>query len=603
MKKRWISIFLIAIVLIGNFAGLSYAESNAEESFFDLEIPIPRWILATTLAEVFNYDESNFVRTPIDFVDVPEDAYYSKAIDWVYCSNIFGGTTSNKFGPELYMTRGMLATVIARAMQADLSAVTNISFADVKENYYYTSSVRYVVANGWMDYTEKDGQKYFDPDGIAKAKDLKEFCNANATGKLPFLSKMDMGEGISYAIDFENSTLFVSGTGTINQLGANKMPVFALYASAVEHVVLDEGITEIGSNALKGVEHLEGVMLPLSMKVIRKDAFDGEIEELYYAGTKEDWGRIEIETPNLMEWSNIKAYYSQNPHKHIFSKEYVYADDATCQKDGTERASCTVTDCAAARIRTKTGSATGHVYTGYAFNNDATRYANGTETGRCIFYSQCMQTHTRTAVGTKLINTSKVFTDLANNGWYLHYIDYAYTNQLFNGITNSTFQPEGTLTRGMFVTVLSRIAGAKVDNNTITIFKDVSKGQWYTGAIAWAYDNGIVNGLSKDTFGWNHNITREQLCTMLARYADFEGIQMRTVGVGPVFTDQNKISSWAVEPVARCVTAGLVVGIKETTHDPLFSQYEYVYFKFNPKDNATRAQAAKILSIFHADYF
>ena len=170
----------------------------------------------------------------------------------------------------------------------------------------------------------------------------------------------------------------------------------------------------------------------------------------------------------------------------------------------------------------------------------------------------------------------------------MEYVDYAYLFGFFKGMTDTTFEPNTNLTRGMFVTVISRISGEEIDNDVKTKFKDVVKGKWYTGAVKWANDNEIVNGLSDTEFGTNENITREQMCTMLIRFAKFRGIDLKNANKKATFADDSLISGWAKDAVYACQMANIVNGKGEN--------------KFEPKGNATRAEASKILAVFHQDY-
>lgn len=95
------------------------------------------------------------------------------------------------------------------------------------------------------------------------------------------------------------------------------------------------------------------------------------------------------------------------------------------------------------------------------------------------------------------INT--VFTDVSEKEWYAESIEYAYENKLMNGITPTTFEPETKMTRGMIVTIIYRFEGSPDVHDTIN-FSDVNKSYYYCTPIIWANENGIVNGVSKDTF-------------------------------------------------------------------------------------------------------
>ena len=109
------------------------------------------------------------------------------------------------------------------------------------------------------------------------------------------------------------------------------------------------------------------------------------------------------------------------------------------------------------------------------------------------------------------------FTDMTDH-WAKSYVDDVVAKGLFNGISDTAFDPEGSMTRGMFVTVLSRIAGVELDDSKATAFADVATNTWYSGAVAWAVEKGITNGIDEVTFGVNDPVTREQMATFIVRY-------------------------------------------------------------------------------------
>lgn len=105
---------------------------------------------------------------------------------------------------------------------------------------------------------------------------------------------------------------------------------------------------------------------------------------------------------------------------------------------------------------------------------------------------------------------AEVYQDVPSGHWASDYIARVAEQGLMVGTSDTTFAPEETITRAMFVTILARYAKAETDNNAETAFADVPAGQYYTGAVAWAAANGIVNGTSAVTFAPNDPVTREQ---------------------------------------------------------------------------------------------
>ena len=180
---------------------------------------------------------------------------------------------------------------------------------------------------------------------------------------------------------------------------------------------------------------------------------------------------------------------------------------------------------------------------------------------------------------------SKAFTDLDVNAWYHLDTDYAIENGIFKGVTETTFAPNGKLTRAMLVTVLYRVEGEPATNRSIP-FADVDMGAYYANAVIWAKQNGIVNGVSETEFAPDNNITREQIAAIMHRYAQYKGYDV-SVGENTnilSYDDFDSISEYAIASMQWACGSGLMNGKTATT--------------LNPLDNATRAEIAAILHRF-----
>ena len=181
------------------------------------------------------------------------------------------------------------------------------------------------------------------------------------------------------------------------------------------------------------------------------------------------------------------------------------------------------------------------------------------------------------------------FIDVPSGKWYTEYVDYVAQNKLMNGMSENTFAPGETLTRAMFVQILANAAGVDTGNRDVTTkFTDVPSGKWYTPAVKWASENDIVNGMTENTFDPQGNIQRQQMCVMLARFAKTFGIELGGSAEKVDFRDDNLIQNYAKDAVYACQRAGIISGMTPDT--------------FAPRDNATRAQIAKIMTVFHRDF-
>ena len=173
------------------------------------------------------------------------------------------------------------------------------------------------------------------------------------------------------------------------------------------------------------------------------------------------------------------------------------------------------------------------------------------------------------------------FTDVEEGAWYYDAVAYIYDKGMMTGVTDTTFEPDATTTRGMIVTMLYRLEGEPAVDNAAA-FADVAAGAWYEKAVAWASQNGIVNGYGDDLFGPNDAITREQMAAILFRYAQYKGLEAVTLeeNLG-AFEDAGQIGEYAVQALNWAVGQHLITGVTDTT--------------LEPQSSATRAQVATIL--------
>ena len=172
------------------------------------------------------------------------------------------------------------------------------------------------------------------------------------------------------------------------------------------------------------------------------------------------------------------------------------------------------------------------------------------------------------------------FTDVEENGWYHTGVDFMVRNGFMNGVADDAFDVDGNLTRAQLVTILYRIAG-EPESTATNPFADVADGQWYTNAVIWAAENGIVKGVNTTTFAPNDQITREQIATILFRYAKAEKVEGKLAG----FPDAEKVSDYAADAMAWAVEQGLINGISESDGKTYLA----------PQETATRTQIAVIL--------
>lgn len=178
------------------------------------------------------------------------------------------------------------------------------------------------------------------------------------------------------------------------------------------------------------------------------------------------------------------------------------------------------------------------------------------------------------------------FSDTSNTEWYFPYVGYAVQNGLFLGTSDTTFEPATLMTRAMFTRLFANYEGVDFDQykNAKVPFTDVDMNEWYGTAVAWAYENKVVNGTSETTFNPGDPITREQMCVLISNYMEYKDITLDAVNENVSFTDADDISSWAKDAVELCASAGLVQGPGDGS--------------FNPQGTASRAEVATLITNF-----
>lgn len=170
------------------------------------------------------------------------------------------------------------------------------------------------------------------------------------------------------------------------------------------------------------------------------------------------------------------------------------------------------------------------------------------------------------------------YTDLDANAWYAESVHFALVNGLFVGYGDGTFRPEAALSRAMVATVLYRQAGSPAVTGTST-FPDL-KDDWYADAVAWAQEAKVVIGDDKGLFRPDDDVTREEMVTMLYRFAASQNMDTTTTGDLSNFTDASSVQSYATEPMTWAVGNGIILGMGNN--------------ELAPRESATRAQFAAI---------
>ncbi|MBQ7821819.1 MAG: S-layer homology domain-containing protein [Clostridia bacterium] len=173
-----------------------------------------------------------------------------------------------------------------------------------------------------------------------------------------------------------------------------------------------------------------------------------------------------------------------------------------------------------------------------------------------------------------------LFADIPENFWGRDAISFVYRNGYFNGVSETEFSPNGSMTRAMLVTVLSRMAGEGANAADAT-YTDINKSAWYAAGVAWAEKAGIVN--AGGTFRPDENATREELADMLYRFASYSYRKTDLTGASD-FKDSATVNAAYADGIKFCTSNGIIGGYEDGT--------------IKPKNSATRAEVATMMMRF-----
>ena len=172
------------------------------------------------------------------------------------------------------------------------------------------------------------------------------------------------------------------------------------------------------------------------------------------------------------------------------------------------------------------------------------------------------------------------FTDISGH-WAKTDIEFVYNRGLMSGTSNTTFSPNGSMTRGMFVTALGRLSGVDVNSYKTSQFTDVAADAYYTPYVNWAASKGIIKGTSETTFAPDQNVTRQEMAVIMNRYAEVMGYKVPETREAITFADNASIGTWAAAAVKQMQMAGILNG-KDGN-------------RFDPTASATRGEVAAVL--------
>jgi len=210
---------------------------------------------------------------------------------------------------------------------------------------------------------------------------------------------------------------------------------------------------------------------------------------------------------------------------------------------------------------------------------------NGTKT--YSQYAKC--NHLFESADVDMSKVENVFVDVYEGQWYVPFVQYVYDNNIMSGKGDNTFAPTKSITRAEFVQVLYNMDGKKSVKYS-NVFSDVPQGKWFTNAVIWAYEKGIVSGYPNGQYGVGDQITREQMVVMIYKYAQLKGYSISADNNAiNAFPDKNQVSDWAKKALNWAVSQEIMTGKNQLDGTTIL----------DPKGYSTRAECATIISKVH----
>ena len=324
----------------------------------------------------------------------------------------------------------------------------------------------------------------------------------------------------------------------------------------------------------KNINEPDYISLEEARKIALKDAeLDKYAQKIVF--TKAEFNRYQGKQCYLLEFYTGKnQFYYQIDSKTgdiIYGRRYILLADA--KRIAVDDAECTDRVTFLEEVLVDGGIKTPYYHLVFADKKTQWTYRINAVTGSILKKKQ------KDIKVKPDIEWENPFGDVKKRDWFYFSVKFAYDFGLMKGTTEMEFSPDSYVTRAMFVMIIYRME--KEPQAGGSVFVDVEIGGYYDRAVAWANANGIVSGVSKDRFAPNDPITREQMATILYRYADFKGYDIESNG-NTAYSDSSSISGYARNAVSWAAANLLMKGNDDGS--------------FLPNANATRAQAAAVFA-------
>lgn len=365
----------------------------------------------------------------------------------------------------------------------------------------------------------------------------------------------------------QNGALRISSEGTVD---FDFHWYWFAYAGDIKNVVIDDGISSLCDGAFGECENLESVTIPASVTRIGSGSFDNcpNLTDIFFDGTEVQWNKI---TNGNFNCAQPKIHFMRQSETPDPTPPYIPTPTPTPTPDPVEPT-----------VKTETSS-DGTIITTTTWPGGKSFMKGVTPQGSTLLLLMISPSTTAASVsipGNPGVGMS--FIDVPPSAWCKEGVNKTTALGLVSGTSSTTFSPNEPMTRGMLVTVLHRLSG-KVEYGLGTgNFSDVVSGSWYKDAVDWAQATGVVTGTGNG-FQPNNSITREQLVTMLYRYAQLFGVKNGGKSIEG-FSDAASVAGYAKDAMEWAYANGLISGVGDN--------------RLSPAGTATRAQVAVILARF-----
>jgi len=505
----------------------------AYTSGIETTAPLTRLEMVNLLAGFMGAEIDTTAEVTLAFTDCDDLTTKQKAVlKWTVDQGFVAGKGNNTFGPYDRITRAEVAAILDRMLTSASTSGQGKRFTDVTEEKWYYESVNHIADRGI--FTTESGT--FDPNAQAAFYDVTRWLVA----------------AYEYKTNQAVSTIDISATASVK---------------AGESATLTPTITP----AITGAECVWN-----SDNASVATVKNGEV-----TGVKAGTATITVQLANGNSAScTVTVPGSTTPVVPSGPSGGGSSTPTTPDPVITENPDGSTTTTETAEDGTVTATTT--------WDDGQQAVAVKSPEGEKIIT-------VTTAAGEKVADvklpaqpaTPKVFEDVKDDGWYKNAVDTATGYGLFNGTSETKFSPNDGMTRGMLATVLYNLSGKPEYGTDAGAFNDVETGKWYEDPVDWAYKVGVTSGTSATEFSPNKDITREQLVTMLYRYAEKIGAASSSRKAITGFPDGNKVAGYAKDAMQWAVAEGFISGRAQGSKN-------YIV----PQGTASRAEVATVLAKF-----